>query len=148
MRSLLDRLDEGLYALAGRALRPRQRRALLGAVTAALFAFLCTRSFPQLEPGVGPLALTAALFALAGLLFMLPAFGRIAREEGDLGVYLLCAAACGALLLARLSMLERRRATTRSFCCRGTSRCSRSPSRRRCGKRSAITRCPTGTSSG
>ena len=102
MRSPLDRLDAGLYALAGRALCRWQRRALLGAVTAALFAFLCTRSFPQLEPGVGPLALTAALFALAGLLFMLPAFGRIAREGGDLGVYLLCAAACGALLLARL----------------------------------------------
>ena len=107
MRSPLDRLDEGLYALAGRALRPWQRRALLGVVTAALFAFLLTRSFPQLEPGMGPLALTAALFALTGLLFMLPAFGRIAREEGDLGVYLLCAAACGALLLARLAMLEK-----------------------------------------
>ena len=107
MRSPLDRLDEGLYALAGRTLRPWQRRALLGVVTAALFAFLLTRSFPQLEPGMGPLALTAALFALTGLLFMLPAFGRIAREEGDLGVYLLCAAACGALLLARLAMLEK-----------------------------------------
>lgn len=107
MRSPLDRLDEGLYALAGRTLRPWQRRALLGAVTVAMFAFLFTRSFPQLEPGMGPLALTAALFALTGLLFMLPAFGRIAREEGDLGVYLLCAAACGALLLARLAMLEK-----------------------------------------
>ncbi len=106
-KMFLDRVDEGLYALAGRALRPWQRRALLAALTVLLFGFLFTRSFPQLEPGMGPLALTAALFALTGLLFMLPAFRRIAREGGDLGAYLLCAAVCGALLLARLSMLEK-----------------------------------------
>lgn len=106
-QNVLDRMDEGLYGLLGRALLPWQRRALLGAVTVAMFAFLFTRSFPQLEPGAGPLLLTAALFALTGLLFMLPAFGRIAREGGDLGVYLLSAAACGALLLARLAMLEK-----------------------------------------
>ncbi len=107
-RNPLDRLDDALHSLADARLKRWQRLALLGAMAALLFGFLLTRSFPRLEGNhFGQLAVTAALFAFVGLLFMQAAFSRISRFEGSLALYLLAAAGCAALLLMRLSMLEK-----------------------------------------
>lgn len=104
----LDRLDDALRALADAKPKRWQRLALLGAMTLAIFAFLLTRSFPRLEAGnLLQLALTAALFALVGLTMMLAAYRRIERSGGSLAIYLLASAACAAMLLMRMAMIEK-----------------------------------------
>ena len=104
----LDRFDDALHALADAKPKCWQRRVLLVVMALLVFAFLLTRSFPRLEAGnVFQLALTAALFALVGLTMMVPAYRRIARSGGSLALYLLASAACGALLLMRMAMIEK-----------------------------------------
>lgn len=108
MMNPFDRLDDALHGLADARLKRWQRLALLGAMAALLFGFLLTRSFPRLQSGdMGQLAGTAAFFTLIGVLFMQVAYSRISRAEGSMAVYLLASVGCIAMLLIRLSMLEK-----------------------------------------
>lgn len=102
----LDWLDDKLRALLNRKNMRGWVFLCIGYV--AMTGFLLTRDYTYLEPGnTFQRVVTVLMFSLLVVLFAYPIFRRIAKANGDVGLYLLSLGGCMLLVLVRLALIEK-----------------------------------------